>query len=291
MRGRRPEASAGGLLLVDKPAGVTSHDVVAVARRALRERRIGHAGTLDPFATGLLVLLVGRATRLLPYLSGEPKVYEASVRFGFETSTDDLTGEPTVTAPPPALDAIRAALPSLTGELRQLPPAYSAKQVAGERAYDAARRGAPLALAPVPVTVHDWSLGVFRDGELDVTVTCSGGTYVRALARDLGRAAGGAAHLTRLRRLRSGPFDVRDATPLAALEQGGVALRPPIDALGTLAVDAMDEAAVQRLLRGMPVPAAAAGEWGALVDESRALVAVAERVGDAWQPRVVLRDA
>ena len=291
MRGRRPEASAGGLLLIDKPAGVTSHDVVAVARRALRERRIGHAGTLDPFATGLLVLLVGRATRLLPYLSGEPKVYEATIRFGFETATDDLTGEPTVTAAPPALDAVRAALPSLTGELRQLPPAYSAKQVAGERGYDAARRGTPLELAPVPVTVHEWSLGEFRDGELDATVTCSGGTYVRALARDLGRAAGSAAHLTRLRRLRSGPFDVRDATPLATLEQGGVALRPPIEALGTLAVDAMDAAAVQRLLRGMPVPAAAAGDWGALVDESRALVAVAERVGDAWQPRVVLRDA
>src|SRR5688572_26688290 len=161
--------STEGLVLVDKPAGVTSHDVVAVARRALRERRIGHAGTLDPFATGLLVLLVGRATRLLPYLSGEPKVYEASIRFGFETSTDDLTGEPTVTAPPPALDAVRAALPSLTGALRQLPPAYSAKQVAGERAYDAARRGAPLALATVPVTVHAWNLGAFRDGELDAT--------------------------------------------------------------------------------------------------------------------------
>ena len=291
MRGPRPEAAAGGLLLVDKPAGLTSHDVVAVARRALRERRVGHGGTLDPFATGLLVLLVGRATRLLPYLSGEPKVYAATIRFGSETTTDDLSGEPTVEAPRPTLAAVREALPALTGALLQVPPAYSAKKVAGERAYDAARRGAPLALPPVPVVVHGWELGALRDDELAVTVTCSGGTYVRALARDLGRAAGSAAHLTRLRRLRSGPFDVGDALPLDALERGEAELRPPLDALGTLPVDALDASAVQRLLRGIPVPASAAGSWGALVDESRALVAVAERVGDAWQPRVVLRDA
>ena len=291
MRGPRPEAAAGGLLLVDKPAGLTSHDVVAVARRALRERRVGHGGTLDPFATGLLVLLVGRATRLLPYLSGEPKVYAAAIRFGSETTTDDLSGEATVQAPPPTLAVVRGALPTLTGALLQVPPAYSAKKVAGERAYDAARRGAPLALPPVPVVVHGWELGELRDGELAVTVTCSGGTYVRALARDLGRAAGSAAHLTRLRRLRSGPFDVGDALPLDALERGEAELRPPLDALGTLPVDALDASAVQRLLRGIPVPASAPGSWGALVDESRALVAVAERVGDAWQPRVVLRDA
>ena len=150
-------ASTDGLLLVDKPAGITSHDVVAIARRALGLRRIGHAGTLDPFATGLLVLLTGRATRLLPYLDDEPKEYEATVRFGSATDTDDRTGAPLASAPLPSESAVRAALPALTGAIDQLPPAYSAKQVAGERAYDAARRGAPLVLAPARVTVHAWT--------------------------------------------------------------------------------------------------------------------------------------
>src|SRR5512142_3439574 len=130
-----------GLLLVDKPAGMTSHDGVARARRALGTSRIGHAGTLDPFATGLLVLLVGKATRLLPYLDGEPKVYDATIRFGAETATDDCTGEVVREAPLPAAGAVDVAMQSLTGEIEQRPPAYSAKKVEGRRAYKAARRG------------------------------------------------------------------------------------------------------------------------------------------------------
>src|ERR1700722_1969712 len=164
VRSARMGRAIDGVLLVDKPAGMTSHDVVAIVRRAAGESRIGHAGTLDPFATGLLVLLLGRSTRLLPYLNGEPKTYEASIRFGSETDTDDATGTPTMTAPVPALDAIEAALPALTGAIAQVPPAYSAKQIAGRRAYDAARAGAPLSLAPVTVTVHEWkTLGFQRD--------------------------------------------------------------------------------------------------------------------------------
>src|SRR5688572_24652265 len=151
--------STEGLVLVDKPAGITSHDVVAIARRALGERRIGHAGTLDPFATGLLVLLVGRATRLLPYVDGEPKVYEATNRFGAETTTDDLTGDVVREAPLPDDAHVRAAVRSLTGTIDQRPPAYSAKQVDGRRAYDAARRGDALELRPVRVAVHEWRLG------------------------------------------------------------------------------------------------------------------------------------
>ena len=147
-------ARADGLLLVDKPAGVTSHDVVARARRVLRERRIGHLGTLDPFATGLLVLLVGRATRLAQYLDGEPKEYEATVAFGAGTETDDATGAVTVTAPLPASADVRHAVEQLTGPLEQMPPAYSAKQVDGERSYAAARAGRTLALRAVPVHVH-----------------------------------------------------------------------------------------------------------------------------------------
>jgi tRNA pseudouridine55 synthase len=283
--------AADGLLLVDKAAGMTSHDVVALARRALGEPRIGHAGTLDPFATGLLVLLVGRATRLLPFVDGEPKVYEATIRFGAETATDDLTGPPVREAALPDDDAIRVALPHLTGEIEQRPPAYSAKRVGGRRAYDAARRGEELELRPARVTIHEWRLGARAGPDLPVTIVCSGGTYIRALARDLGRLTGSAAHLAALRRLRSGSFDVADALPTDRLRESRPGLRPLLDALGALPVETLDVAGVGRVARGMTVPARAGGDRVALVDEARQLVAVAERSGESWQPRVVLRDA
>src|SRR5687767_6460612 len=182
--------STEGLLLVDKPAGITSHDVVAIARRALGEQRIGHAGTLDPFATGLLVLLAGRITRLLPYIDAEPKVYEARIRFGAETETDDASGRVVREAPLPIRADVDRGIAALTGTLDQEPPAYSAKQVGGRRAYDAARRGTPVKLPASRVTVHSWEVKARANDTLDAVVTCSGGTYVRALARDLGRHAG-----------------------------------------------------------------------------------------------------
>ncbi|HEX6536560.1 MAG TPA: tRNA pseudouridine(55) synthase TruB [Gemmatimonadaceae bacterium] len=279
-----------GLLLVDKPAGVTSHDVVSVARRALGVRRIGHAGTLDPFATGLLVLLVGRATRLLPYLDGEPKRYEATVRFGAETTTDDLTGEPVRTAPPPDRAAAERAMGQLTGELSQVPPAFSAKKVDGRRAYDAARRGEPVALAPVRVHVHEWRVREWRGDDVDVRITCGGGTYVRALARDLGRLTGSAAHLAALRRVGSGAFDVGDAVPLDALRQGAASPRPARDAVRSLPAQMLDDDALARVARGQPVDATAAGARAALVDAEGTLVAIGEREGACWRPRVVMRD-
>ncbi len=202
------------MLLADKPAGVTSHDVVLTARRSLGERRIGHAGTLDPFATGLLVLLLGRATRLLPYISGEPKEYLALIRFGSETDTDDIEGTVTRTAPPPSETTVREAIPLLTGEIEQVPPAYSAKRVAGRRAYAAARAGDTVVLAPVRVRVDAWRVVAWLADAMEVAITCGGGTYVRALARDLGRLAGSAAHLAALRRTRSGPFRATDAASL-----------------------------------------------------------------------------
>jgi tRNA pseudouridine55 synthase len=291
-RARAERPPIDGLLLVDKPAGVTSHDVVASARRALGERRIGHAGTLDPFATGLLVLLLGRATRLLPYIDGEPKVYDATIRFGAETDTDDGTGAPTRTAELPDESRVRAAIALLIGEIEQLPPAFSAKQVGGQRAHAAARRGRTLALPPARVTVFAWQVHAFRDGDLTATISCGSGTYIRALARDLGRMTDSAAHLATLRRTRSGPFDVAEAVGLDVLpDRGAAAVRPALEALGTMAVDSLDAAAVARVARGMPVPALAAGLRAALIDETRAVVAVAERAGDMWQPRVVLRDA
>jgi tRNA pseudouridine55 synthase len=285
-------AASEGLLLVDKPAGMTSHDAVNRARRALGERRIGHAGTLDPFATGLLVLLVGRATRLLPYVEGDPKVYEATIRFGAETDTDDLTGAETARAAVPAPESVERAVTQLTGDVEQIPPAYSAKQVGGRRAYAAARRGETMVLAPSTVRVHAWDIKKWRGDDLDVVVTCAGGTYVRALARDLGRLAGSAAHLSALRRVRSGPLSVADATDGASPDPR--ALRSALDAMPSMPRVTLDTAQVGRVTRGMTVPAAdtvGQPDRAALVDEAGSVVAIAEKDAKGWQPKVVLREA
>jgi tRNA pseudouridine55 synthase len=216
-RAADPGAAVEGLLLVDKPAGMTSHDVVQQVRRIFGERSIGHLGTLDPFATGLLVLLLGRATRLATFIDTEPKVYEATIKFGAETDTDDATGTVIRTAPLPTEQDVRPAVDSLSGDISQVPPAYSAKSVDGTRAYDAARRGEPLQLAAVEVTVHEWKVVRFSEDTLEAVITCSGGTYIRALARDLGRLASSAAHLGALRRTRAGEFDIADAATLSEL--------------------------------------------------------------------------
>lgn len=223
MKSESPE----GLVLVDKPAGITSHDVVDAVRRAYGERSVGHLGTLDPFATGLLVLLVGRATRLATFVDIEPKVYRAVIAFGAETDTDDSTGEQTRAAPAPAESDVRAAVRTLTGDIEQVPPDYSAKKVSGKRAYAAARSGDPLVLRPATVTVHRWDVDSYANGKVTATITCGGGTYIRALARDLGRASGSAAHLASLRRTRVGRFDVADAVEMSAL----AAAPPPLKRL------------------------------------------------------------
>src|SRR5712671_7162138 len=221
-----PTKTDQGLLLVDKPAGMTSHDVVQHVRRIYGERSIGHLGTLDPFATGLLVLLLGRATRLATFIDAEPKVYEATIRFGTETDSDDATGNVIRTATPPLKADIRAAVQTLTGEISQVPPAYSAKSVDGTRAYDAARRGTPLDIPAVDVTVHSWDVRELSGETVSAVITCSGGTYIRALARDLGRLTSSAAHLSALRRTRIGKFDVRDAATLESLSAEPVRVRP-----------------------------------------------------------------
>jgi len=289
----RHQAAGGplidGVLLVDKPAGVTSHDAVMTTRRALGERRIGHAGTLDPFATGLLVMLVGRATRLLPYIDGEPKVYDATIRFGAETNTGDLLGEISRTAPLPAVAAIDQAISQLTGTIEQIPPTFSAKRVGGRRAHEAARAGEALTLRPVMVRVDAWLMLARRADEIDVRITCGGGTYIRALARDLGAIVNSAAHLTALRRLRSGAFHVADAATLDSVRDGRAAVLQPLAALPSLPIDLLSEEYVQRVVRGLDVPASSDGPRGALVNEAGTLVALAERCGDRWQPRVVMR--
>lgn len=281
---------ADGLLLVDKPAGITSHDVLDRVRRVLGMRRIGHAGTLDPFATGLLILLVNRATRLLPFLDGEPKVYRATVTFGARTTTDDRDGEILAEAPPPEQIVVERALARLTGHLLQRPPAFSAKKVGGTRAYDAARRGQPLELEPVGVTVYEWRV-IGRDGaNLDVEIECSAGTYVRALARDLGEATGSAAHLSALRRVRSGSFDVAQARTLDAIESGSVAILPTAAAVRQLPQQDLDDLDAKRVTHGRDVAARVAGDVIALSHHA-ALLAVAVRDGEQLRPKVVLRDA
>jgi len=285
---------------------VTSHDVVNAARRALGEKRVGHGGTLDPFATGLLVLLVGRATRLLRWLHDEPKVYEATVRFGAETDTEDLHGQVTREAPLPSRAALDAALPSLLGDIDQVPPAYSAKRVDGRRAYALAREGHAVEMAPSRVRIESMALSDFTGSDDAVAscrlrVACGGGTYVRSLARDLARAAGSAAHLTALRRERAGVFSLARSIPLERLRSGeSVQLAPAVDALDGYPHQARSTDEVAKIVRGIDVEARVDGACAALLDTTSAasegiLVAFAERRpserGDRWQPRVVMRDA
>lgn len=213
-----PPVGEAGLVLVDKPAGWTSHDVVARARRALGTRKVGHAGTLDPMATGVLVLGFGRATRLLGHLTTTDKTYVATVRLGAATSTDDAEGEVSATFDVAAVtaDAVRRLLPRFSGEIDQIPSSVSAIKVDGRRAYARVRAGEEVVLAPRRVTIHAIEAGNFRrDGiffDFDLSVGCSSGTYIRALARDIGAALGVGGHLTALRRTSVGPFTVDDAS-------------------------------------------------------------------------------
>jgi tRNA pseudouridine55 synthase len=221
-RGPRP-AAVSGLVIVDKPAGQTSHDVVAQVRRLAGTRRVGHAGTLDPMATGVLVIGVEKATRLLGHLALTDKEYSATIRLGQATDTDDADGAMVAQASAAGVsdEALGAAVATLTGEIRQVPPGYSAIKVGGKRAYKLAREGAAPELAARTVTVSAFAIeAVRRAGDLvdvDAMVRCSSGTYIRALARDLGAALGVGGHLTRLRRTRVGPYDVGQARTLEQL--------------------------------------------------------------------------
>lgn len=301
-----PRPAIDGLLLVDKPSGVTSHDVVNAARRALGEKRIGHGGTLDPFATGLLVLFIGRATRLLQWVHAEPKVYEATVRFGAETDTEDLGGTVTREAPLPTRAALEAAARGLVGDIDQIPPAYSAKRIDGQRAYELARAGQAVEMKPVRVRVERVGLSDYEGSDDAVSacrmrVVCGGGTYVRSLARDLARAAGSAAHLTALRRERAGIFTLARAIPFEFLRDGrAVNVAPAVDALEGHPLQGLSTEEVAKVVRGIDVEARVDGAFCALLDPSSSeshgqLVAFAERrpseQGDRWQPRVVMHDA
>jgi tRNA pseudouridine55 synthase len=211
-----------GFLLVDKPAGPTSHDVVQAARRALHERRIGHTGTLDPAATGLLLLCVGKATRLQQYLLAWPKTYHGEIRLGFATTTYDTEGErlgEERPVPPLPEENLAGLERRFSGELQQLPPPYSAKKAAGRKFYELARAGEEVPLAPKSVTVHEIRLSPLAEDRLSFAVTCSSGTYVRSLAHDLGEALGCGGHLARLRRVSIGAWSVERAVAAEVLAQ------------------------------------------------------------------------
>jgi tRNA pseudouridine55 synthase len=208
-----------GALIIDKPPGITSHDVVAAVRRLLRHRRIGHAGTLDPLATGVLVLLCGKATRLARFAAASDKSYDATVLFGVTTDTYDVSGTITSRSPDRVThDAVVVAAASLAGSYLQMPPAYSAKQVGGQRAYALARRNEPVELRAVPVSVPALTVTSVADNRAAITLTCSAGFYVRSFAQELGARVGPGACLESLRRTRSGVFGLDEAIGLDALQ-------------------------------------------------------------------------
>lgn len=288
----------GGLVVVDKPAGMTSHDVVSRLRRLLRIRRIGHAGTLDPMATGVLVCGVQRATKLLGHLPLEPKLYLATIRLGFSTSTDDAEGERTGGADASTVDeqTIRAGIASLQGALEQVPSAVSAIKIDGKRAYTLARAGERVLLSARPVTVFRFELRMLRRGkavtDLDVLVECSGGTYVRALARDLGAVLGVGGHLTALRRTQVGPFGLDVARTLEELASAP-RLWAGLDEVvsGTFPHRAVDARQSRVLAHGGSLPALGlAGTHAAIDSDGGAIALLAECDGQA-RPILVLRPA
>jgi len=290
-----------GLLLVDKPAGLTSHDVVARVRRYAGTKKVGHAGTLDPMATGLLLLGLNRATRLLTYLVGADKTYRATIRLGQSTVTDDAEGE--VTASPGAGEigeqAVRTAVGGFVGPIEQVPSAVSAIKVDGKRSYARVRAGEDVQLAARPVTIHSYDVAAMRsqtaDGvpvlDIDIEVRCSSGTYVRALARDLGVALGTAGHLRALRRTQVGPFDIAEACSLVALADGVVPVPMSDVARRVLPVRDLTEAETIEIRYGRAVPPSGVDDVVAAFAPDGHVVALLTDRGGRARPVLVLDPA
>jgi len=279
-----------GIVVVDKPPGMTAHDVVARLRRLTGVRRVGHAGTLDPMATGVLVVGVGRATRLLGFLAASDKEYDATIHLGVSTTTDDAEGEVIERRETSGVDnaALAESIRALTGTIEQVPAAVSAVKVGGVRAYKRVRDGEAVELAPRRVTVTAFDVVARRGDDVDVHVACSSGTYVRALARDVGAALGVGAHLTALRRTRAGSFDLDRASDLAGLEQAidVVPLREVV-AAAFPRWDASDDEARRIALGQRLAPAGLpAGPVGAFAPDG-SVVALVEERDDAIRPTVV----
>lgn len=286
-----------GLLVVDKPVGPTSHHIVQSVRRGTHVRKVGHAGTLDPRASGVLVLCLGAATRLSEYLSTSTKCYEAIVRFGAATKTYDTEGEITLhTGIAPSLEEIESALPSFVGEIQQVPPPFSAIKVKGRKAYEMARDGEDVDLDPRTVSIFELTTIAYEPPDLTLGVTSSAGTYIRSLAHDLGSALSTGAHLAALRRTKAGPFSIEDAIPFTKLEGSFVTgaweqyLLPAKEALPELPIVEMSVEALQLIRNGHRIPAEDGSRgFARAIDPDGDLAAVLEAVegGAMWHPRKV----
>ena len=279
-------------MLVAKPAGPTSHDVVDVVRRALGEPRIGHLGTLDPFAKGLLVLVVGRATRLAPFAAEWPKSYEGVIRLGVTTDTDDLTGQVVATAPWTGITPAQLAdvVTRFRGGYAQTPPAYSAVKVQGERAYRRARRGESVALEPRTVDIRELEIVEAAVPDLRFRASVSEGPYLRSLARDIGAALGCGAHLAALRRTAVGPLQLEDAVAPEAVTAG--ALRDAAILVAHMPRRQVDKKERDAVLHGRPIAMGAPADGRSLtaVFDGDELLAVAEQSGEHLKPRVVVAE-
>jgi tRNA pseudouridine55 synthase len=291
-----------GVLVVDKPVGLTSHDVVQIIRRGTTIRRAGHTGTLDPRASGVLVILIGPAVRLSEYVSASDKRYQATIRLGASTDTYDAEGEyiepiqPSVSVQDITEEQFQDALMQFVGEIKQVPPPYSAVKVQGRKAYEIARNGEEVELEPRTINVYSLDLLEWSPPEAVVDVFCSSGTYVRSLANDLGKALGCGAHLVGLRRTKSGRFTLRDAVPLRRLQESFTAanwykyLIPAAEALGDWPMVELDADQVELVRHGHRVPAQADSTgWARGVSEAGDLVALLEvdLATQEWQPRKV----
>jgi tRNA pseudouridine55 synthase len=299
----RKPATVHGFVVVDKPVGITSHDVVARLRRRFSERRVGHSGTLDPDATGVLIVALGNATRLLQFLGDLPKTYTGEVVFGTATSTLDASGEVTATRDMSTLtiDRIREASKAFLGDIAQIPPMVSAIKVGGRRLHEIAREGGEVHREPRHVTIHRYVVGdvVDRvDGNpvVNIEVTCSSGTYIRTLAADLGEALGGVAHLRNLRRRAIGDFVVGANHDSASIDsaplQPAVAVMAHLDGVNVAMVSVDADSAV-KVRNGRSFDALGAldgreGERRIVLNERNELIAVYSRASDAWRAEVVM---
>jgi tRNA pseudouridine55 synthase len=290
-----------GLLIIDKPEGLTSHDVVGCVRRALHTKRVGHTGTLDPFATGVLVLLIGKATRLAQFLDEDEKEYEAVIQFGFETDTGDKTGKPKTENPSvnvADLLELERVLPEFIGEIEQVPPMYSAKKQAGKKLYELARQGKEVERKPVKITIKELEMlgGDSQNPSLTVhiRVLCSSGTYIRTLAEDIGRRIGIGAHLTELRRTRAGKFGLDQSVELDALDAATTKLLPIEEAVSHLRNFVLSDDRVEKTRNGMTTRTNgdyfSANEVVRMMDDKGNLIAIGvneEEIAEI-RPKIVL---
>ena len=291
------ENVVSGVLVVDKPVGLTSHDVVQIIRKGTGIKRAGHTGTLDPRASGVLVILLGPAVRLSEYVSASDKRYQATIRLGQSTNTFDsegvVSGEP-VDVSKLSEEAFEDLLQGFIGEIQQIPPAYSAVKVQGKKAYERARNGEQVEMAPRTINVYSLELLEWAPPETVIDVFCSSGTYVRSLANDLGENLGVGAHLVGLRRTKSGRFTLRDAVSLRRLRdtfttgEWSQFLIPASEALGDWPAVEMSAEEVDKVRHGHRIPASEGSEgWARAITEQGDLVALVEHTEGEWQPRKV----